>query len=128
MRIAQVQNDDGSAAVSDTASEDAPSTDENPGPEASSPALVSSESTVYLASVTPIEHRMTAGLASTIAAARAIRSDAGSSPCTVIARATPQLMWYSGCDSFKVRGPDDIGASAPAVLEAPAQSDYGLLS
>src|SRR5207248_348204 len=42
------------------------------------------------------------------AAARAIRADAGDAACTVAARATPQLMWYSGCDAFKISGPDDV--------------------
>lgn len=60
---------------------------------------------VMVTMMVPLERRMTRGLASTVAAARAIRTDAAGRACTVIARATPQLMWYSGCASRKIRQP-----------------------
>lgn len=68
---------------------------------------------VMVTMMVPLERRITRGLASTVAAARAIRDDAAGRPCTVIARATPQLMWYSGCAARKIRG-----SSEPVELTA----------
>ena len=62
---------------------------------------------VMVTVMVPLERRMKRGLASTVAAARAIRADAEGKPCTVIARATPQLMWYSGCGARKIREPSE---------------------
>ncbi len=55
-----------------------------------------------IAAAVPLDRTITRHLASTVAAARAIRADAAGRPCTVIARATPQVMWYSGCAAVKI--------------------------
>ena len=54
-----------------------------------------------LVSAVPTQRRIQRGLAELVVAGRAIRDDAAGRPCTVIARATPQLMWYSGCTAIK---------------------------
>lgn len=58
---------------------------------------------VMVTTMVPLERRIARGLAPLVAAARAIRADAAGRPCTVIARATPQLMWYAGCGARKIR-------------------------
>lgn len=58
--------------------------------------------------VVPIERRIGRGLTDLVAAGAAIRADAGGRPCTVVARATPQIMWYSGCGAVKVRTFDGV--------------------
>jgi hypothetical protein len=60
---------------------------------------------VMTIAVVPLEHKIARELASTVAAARAIHADAGEQPCTVVARTTPQLMWYSRCNGYKLDGP-----------------------
>jgi len=64
-----------------------------------------------LAAVVPIHRKIHRGLAQLVAAGRAIRDDAAGRPCVVIARATPQVMWYSGCASSKP--PKGFGEVAP---------------
>ncbi len=64
-----------------------------------------------LAAVVPIHRKIHHGLAELVAASRAIRTDAAGRPCIVIARATPQVMWYSGCASSKP--PKGFGVVAP---------------
>ena len=53
----------------------------------------------------PVQHRFARGLAELTGAAAAIRADASGRPCTVVARALPQLMWYSGCAGWKLVDP-----------------------
>lgn len=54
-----------------------------------------------LVATVPILDSQRRGLAGLVISAHAIRADAAGRPCTVIARATPQIMWYSGCASIK---------------------------
>ncbi len=69
----------------------------------------------------PIQRRIARDLAALTTSAAAIRADAAGRPCTVVARALPQLMWYSRCAGWKLgdKGPpvDDLrrwyAASAP---------------
>ncbi len=61
----------------------------------------------------PLARKRDRGLAAMVAAARAIRADAAGAPCVVIARATPQIMWYSGCEAVKIAGPSEPVALTP---------------
>jgi hypothetical protein len=54
--------------------------------------------------IVPYEHHVARGLGELTAAAAAIRADAAGRPCTVVARAIPQLMWYARCDGWKLVG------------------------
>lgn len=58
---------------------------------------------VMVTVMVPLQRGMTRGLTPLVTAARAIRTDAAGRPCTVIARAVPQLMWYAGCGARKIR-------------------------
>jgi len=48
------------------------------------------------------EHHLARTLDGVMAAAAAIRSDAAGRPCTVAARALPQLLWYSHCAGWRL--------------------------
>ncbi|CAN5916877.1 hypothetical protein BH11MYX3_BH11MYX3_30080 [soil metagenome] len=61
----------------------------------------------------PLARKRDRGLALMLAAAHAIRDDSGGAPCVVIARATPQVMWYSRCEAIKI-----AGTSEPIALTA----------
>lgn len=54
-----------------------------------------------LVAIVPVQRHLQRGLVEVVAAGHAIRADAAGRPCTVIARAVPQIMWYSGCASAK---------------------------
>ncbi len=54
-----------------------------------------------LIAIVPVQHHLQRGLAEVVASGRAIRADAAGRPCAVIARAVPQIMWYSGCTAVK---------------------------
>ncbi|HEY1548854.1 MAG TPA: glycosyltransferase family 39 protein [Kofleriaceae bacterium] len=58
----------------------------------------------------PWQRHLARGLADVTASADAIRRDAEGAPCTVVARALPQLMWYSRCAGWKY-----MGAAKPPV-------------
>jgi hypothetical protein len=60
--------------------------------------------------VVPYERHLARDLADLTAAAAAIRDDAAGQPCTVVARALPQLMWYARCAGWKL-----VGDSHPPV-------------
>jgi hypothetical protein len=64
--------------------------------------------------IVPIERHIARGLYDLVGSAQAIRIDAAGAPCTVVARATPQLMWYSGCSAVRL----SVDPSAPIALPA----------
>lgn len=71
---------------------------------------------VMVTIMVPIQRGLTRGLAPLVTAARAIRADAAGRPCTVIARAVPQLMWYSGCGPKKIKNGDEAVELAPGTV------------
>ncbi len=66
-----------------------------------------------IVTIVPLARKRDRGLAAMVAAARAIRDDAHGAPCVVVARATPQVMWYSRCEAVKIDG-----TSEPLILTA----------
>jgi hypothetical protein len=62
-----------------------------------------------LIAIVPVQRRLQRGLVQVVGAGRAIRADAAGRPCAVIARAVPQIMWYSGCVAIKpARGVEEL--------------------
>jgi hypothetical protein len=60
-----------------------------------------------------VERHLVNALAPLRTSAAAIRADAAGRPCTVVARALPQLMWYSGCAGWKL-----VGDAQPPIDDA----------
>jgi 4-amino-4-deoxy-L-arabinose transferase-like glycosyltransferase len=54
--------------------------------------------------IVPYERHVARDLGELTAAAAAIRDDDAGRPCTVVARALPQLMWYARCAGWKLVG------------------------
>jgi hypothetical protein len=72
-------------------------------------AIVASWLGIAIAMV-PWQVHLARGLDDVVASADAIRRDSHGTPCTVVARALPQLMWYSRCAGWKY-----VGGTSPPV-------------
>ncbi|HWO25811.1 MAG TPA: hypothetical protein VNO30_44055 [Kofleriaceae bacterium] len=64
--------------------------------------VIAGWASVVIATV-PIQRHIARGLAGMTAASAAIRADAAGRPCVVAAVSVSQLMWYTGCEGFRVR-------------------------
>ncbi len=67
----------------------------------------------------PWQRHLARGLGDVMASADAIRRDSHGAPCTIVARALPQLMWYSRCAGWKY-----VGAANPPIELGPTRYWY----
>jgi hypothetical protein len=67
----------------------------------------------------PLQRHLAHGLDDLMASADAIRGDSHGAPCTVVARALPQLMWYSRCAGWRY-----VGRANPPIELGPTRYWY----